>query len=324
MRNWTMMAPLAVALGLVVSGCGGADQPVKEPDTTKPAGEPVAAVDEPEPVTEPAEDTEQAKLDERLEMAIEAHDWAEVARALAEGAAAQILQDRGGMSELHLAVITGDLEKVDKALASSPDMQETTVGESTALYIAACIGSMEILTAVGAAGASTKPLDENGESALNCAAREGHLEAVKYLVEKKKMSPAKTAEGGLPLFVSAVKSGDLEVVKYLAGKGAKATEADSDGWTALFHAAAMGQVEIAKFLMTKGAKATTKDVDGRTALHVAAGECPASGKSCLEVVELLIKKGAKKDTKDNDGLTPADYAGQSGDEALVSALSAGE
>ena len=67
--------------------------------------------------------------------------------------------------------------------------------------------------------------------------------------------------------------GHLEVLKYLLEKGeAKVNVKKNDGWTALHLAAANGRLEVLKYLLEKGgAEVNVKDNGGRTALDLARG-----------------------------------------------------
>ena len=133
------------------------------------------------------------------------------------------------------------------------------------------------------------------------AAKGGHLEIVKYLLEKggninDKDDKCRTA------LIYASMSVDLETVKYLIEKGADVNAKDNNGSTALMDASSGGCLEIIKYLIENGADINDKDNDGSTALIY------ASRKGHLETVEYLLEKGADVNIKNNNGETALDFA----------------
>ncbi|MFN7098048.1 MAG: ankyrin repeat domain-containing protein, partial [Gammaproteobacteria bacterium] len=128
------------------------------------------------------------------------------------------------------------------------------------------------------------------------AARNGHLEIVKLLLDKGADVKEKNSYGETILYLVAGND-HLEMVNLLLTKGADVNEKNEYGSTALHGAAAKGQLEIVKLLLEKGADVKEKDDKGNTALHFAARN------GHLEIVKLLLDKGADVKEKDNDGNT---------------------
>src|SRR6185436_15296859 len=82
----------------------------------------------------------------------------------------------------------------------------------------------------------------DNDAALWLSARDGHLEIVKYLVEKHNADIH--ADNDAALWLSA-ENGHLEVVKYLVSKGA---DVHADNEYALWLSASKGHLEVVKYL----------------------------------------------------------------------------
>jgi ankyrin repeat protein len=71
---------------------------------------------------------------------------------------------------------------------------------------------------------------------------------------------------GLKFLFAAAKEGQIEAVKFLVSKRAKLDLQDNDGHTALHNAAKSEQLEVVKFLVGKHAKIDIKDKSGKIPL----------------------------------------------------------
>jgi uncharacterized protein len=101
-----------------------------------------------------------------------------------------------------------------------------------------------------------------------------------------------------PAAVAATLGRDLAALGAALGDGADANAADSDGRTALHHAAINGDVEAVLFLLDTGAHVDVADANGWTALHFAARDYH------VEVARVLLNAGASVDAEDAHGNTP--------------------
>ena len=102
------------------------------------------------------------------------------------------------------------------------------------------------------------------------AAKNGHLDIVKYLVDEKKIDIPESA------VYRAVKNGHLDVVKYLVDEKGQDISVDS-----VFFAAANGHLDMVKYLVGKG-----KSIDGEEVSN-------AAKNGHLDIVKYLVEKGAK-------------------------------
>ncbi|MBA3954883.1 ankyrin repeat domain-containing protein [Candidatus Dependentiae bacterium] len=164
--------------------------------------------------------------------------------------------------------------------------------------------------------------DENTATALHGAARNGHKEVVKLLLEKGADIDTEDENNHTPLH-SAAYAGYAEVVKLLLQKGASINtrvegnedeDEEEEGYTALHLAAENGHKEVVELLLKSGADINAKDEEDNTALHVAA-QCGHK-----EVVELLLKSGADINAKDEEDNTALHVAAQCGHKEVVELL----
>ncbi|XP_038105893.1 uncharacterized protein LOC6033723 isoform X2 [Culex quinquefasciatus] len=171
--------------------------------------------------------------------------------------------------------------------------------------------------------------DLNGQTALNIAARNGHIEIVKLLLQDRQPLNDGTGrfrkidvnhadrDGWTPLR-SASWGGHTDVVKLLIESGSCAIDrADKEGRTALRAAAWSGNEDIVKILIEAGANVNSIDKQGRTSLIA------ASYMGHYDIVEILLESGADVNHTDLDGrnaLCVAALCGSSGYSKVISTL----
>jgi uncharacterized protein len=137
---------------------------------------------------------------------------------------------------------------------------------------------------------------------LHDAARAGHLDKVRALIDQGEMIDAQSDRGETPLIL-AVLTGHADVVEVLIAHGADVMARNERGLTPLHAAAYSGSTEMAALLLDHGAELEDRaNVSGATPLMVAAEE------NHVAVAELLIARGADLSTPDRDGFTPLTQA----------------
>ena len=143
----------------------------------------------------------------------------------------------------------------------------------------------------------------DGTTPLIMASRYGHLEVVKFLLEKcdaKITQPGvvtfdgETIEGAPPLWCAAA-AGYLNVVTYLIGAGAPVNQTTNTNSTALRAACFDGHQEIVEFLVEHSADIEIANRHGHTCLMIA---CYKGHKS---VVEYLLSLNANVNRKSAKG-----------------------
>ncbi|KAI0538686.1 hypothetical protein GGR58DRAFT_512830 [Xylaria digitata] len=174
----------------------------------------------------------------------------------------------------------------------------------TALQAAAKNGHIEIVRILLASKADVNAAAANafGRTALHAAAENGHVEIVRLLLASKANTVLQAAAG----------SGYIEIVKMLLAAKAdvNATASEYRGRTALQAAAESGYIEIVEILLAAKAdvNAAASEYRGRTALQAAAE------RGYIEIVKILL--AAKADVN-------AAAAGKYGRTALQAAAGSG-
>jgi ankyrin repeat protein len=97
---------------------------------------------------------------------------------------------------------------------------------------------------------------------LRLAIQEGHLEIVKFLVNKGANFKRKYSDGFTPLD-QAVGEGHYKIIEFLINSGVDVNQKTANG-TALHTASAYGKFTIAKMLVKNGANVKIKDSSGLT------------------------------------------------------------
>ncbi|KAJ5086536.1 hypothetical protein NUU61_007843 [Penicillium alfredii] len=202
---------------------------------------------------------------------------------VSEGIDGPLWQDNDGWAPLHLSVVGGH-PKTTRCLLDSEDSQDLSqdkgairkqVSKSSAvLALATKANFVDIVHLLVDAGVDINYQDEQGETALHVAARFGHAECAKILLDgtdyqKADTDLAENTYAWTPLFIACV-DGSLSVAKLLIAAGADVDRFDSSGWTAKEHAALRGHLAIARCLakVSPGPPAAEPEVAGPTTLTV--------------------------------------------------------
>ncbi|KAK3110091.1 Glycerophosphocholine phosphodiesterase [Teratosphaeriaceae sp. CCFEE 6253] len=170
-------------------------------------------------------------------------------------------QDIEGYAPLHLAVIGGHYRTTKALLFVDEEHHNLGVrlthadveknGASLALATKANFVKIVSLLVVEAE-VDVNYQEPQGETALHIAARYGHAECARILLDASapvaiNVELAEKTYGWTPLFVACVDD-QIEVAKLLVQRGATVSKKDYSGWTPQEHAALRGHLEIAHFL----------------------------------------------------------------------------
>ena len=218
------------------------------------------------------------------------------------------------------------------------------------LHSACREGTLNVVKLLVGAGAGVCVADEEGNTCLMLALKNGHAETVRYLVSlpeidvtetttalraavmrkdaevvqvlidagadvvKRFVSGCAPLDGDTPL-CAAIGQGALDVVKLLVIAGAGVCVAGEGGFTCLMRASLNGHTETVRYLLSLPEMDVTQaDNNGNTALHMAASWKHA------EVVQVLIDAGADVDNRNSDMQTPLHLASSEGTLDVVKLL----
>ncbi|KAK5134052.1 hypothetical protein LTR08_006942 [Meristemomyces frigidus] len=181
---------------------------------------------------------------------------------VSDGIDSEWWQDVEGYAPLHLSVIGGHY-RTTKALLLVHDGEHQPHTRLTRLDVEKNGASLalatksnfhQIVKLLVDAGVDVNYQDQQGESALHVAARFGHEECARILLNTSgafgaNIELAEKTYGWTPLSVACV-DGHMEIVTLLVQRGAHVSNRDYSGWTPQEHAALRGHLKIAKYLAT--------------------------------------------------------------------------
>lgn len=215
--------------------------------------------------------------------------------------------------EFCMAIIAGDLDKVERLLGSGASVNQVQADGTTPLCSAAVNGHTEVAALLLANGAAVNQALNGGVTPLFLAAYKGHTEVAALLVKNGAAINIVLDDGTTPLW-NAAKNGYTKFVALLLKNGAAVDQADAKGVTPLWIAAQNGHTEIAELLLTSGAAINQANAKGTTPLWIAA----KNGHTAL--VALLLKHGAAVNQTNANGVTPLWVAAESGHAEIAESL----
>ena len=183
------------------------------------------------------------------------------------------------------------------------DVNQADEDGDTLLHTAAREGNTSMVAALLAMG-GVDQADACGDYALHEAVGNGHVEVARLLIDGGGDPNVGDVDGYTPLHDVAF-PGHVEVARFLIAAGANIHYEDSRGCTPLFHTTYNDCVEVARLLLEAGARTDVKDENGWQVLHKAA-LCGAN-----ETVKCLLSFGAEVNALDTEGRTPLYCALQS-------------
>ena len=203
--------------------------------------------------------------------------------------ARRIASEGGAHEALRDAVERGDVRLVDlliHLLQRTSRTPDEPVASARLLHRAAQLGSRDVVHRLIDAGAPLEAVNENGETALILATRNGHTETVRLLFTVAARLPVRTESERGPRVTAlhhAVYHGHRAIIDILLADREAANAADERSFSPLHIAAMTGRADIAAQLLALADPNGMTDTR-RTPLHLAARY------GHLAVVDVLLRR----------------------------------
>ncbi|KAM5255151.1 cortactin-binding protein 2 isoform 2-T2 [Ctenodactylus gundi] len=137
---------------------------------------------------------------------------------------------------------------------------------------------------------------------LQQAAAQGNVTLLSMLLNEEGLDINYSCEDGQSALYSAAKNGHTDCVRLLLNAEAQVDAADKNGFTPLCSAAAQGHLECVQLLIAYDANINHAAAGGQTPLYLA---CKNGNNECIK---LLLEAGADRNVKTRDGWTPVHAA----------------
>ncbi|MGI9305518.1 MAG: ankyrin repeat domain-containing protein [Gammaproteobacteria bacterium] len=235
--------------------------------------------------------------------------WALLFILIAGGAVA------GSSSKWSQAITGEDVTTIGRLLDQVEDVNFPNHRGKTALMVAARKGHPDVVRLLLEAGAKVNTVNSAGGNALMYAAVSGDAASLRLLLEHDAAVNATGANGWSATMIAAAK-GYGSLLDLLIMHGADTNVRDIYGWTPLMRATHEGRHGIVKSLLSKTSpEIDAQDESGLTALHRAAA------KGYVDIARLLIEHGADVSSTDLRGRTPLMVASSAGNKRIADLLS---
>jgi ankyrin repeat protein len=210
---------------------------------------------------------------------------------LVEAGANLEAQDIDGKTALHLAAYEQHVAVVQALIRAGASSKTRMVDGQTPLHLACVHGNMRIIELLVGAGAEAGAGAGTGAECvlkwvpIGVAAREGHLDAVRFMISHVGVARCGGDAGGIQALEAAARCGHVEVLRVLTDSGVR------DNGTALLSAVGSARHGCVRLLLRQYEKLalshinTATDAMGRTALACAMGKSS-------KIFQWLLETGA--------------------------------
>lgn len=182
------------------------------------------------------------------------------------------------------------------------------------LFRAAAMDDESSVVSMVLKGLDVGAQDENGQTALLIAAREGSLKVARFLLNQRSVKiEARNNNGESPLMMAALK-GHLDLARELIERKA---EVNKPGWTPLHYACSNSEPEskaMVALLLEHHAYIDAESPNRTTPLMMAARY------GHPDAVQLLLEEGADPSLRNEKGLTAVDFARSAGRNDLANLI----
>jgi uncharacterized protein len=214
---------------------------------------------------------------------------------LQSGAAAQvapIAEESARYAGLHAAAQRGDLDGLDRLLASGADLEARDRHGRTPLHVATFAKQRDVIRVLAKAGVKLGALENDRYDAVTIASVADDEETLSVLLAAGASAKLVTSRYDGTALIAAAHLGHDGVVRQLIRAGAPLDHVNNLHWTALIESIVLGNggarhIATLRALVEAGASTRLADREGRTPLAL------AQGRGYTEMVAILLKAGAK-------------------------------
>jgi ankyrin repeat protein len=143
------------------------------------------------------------------------------------------------------------------------------------------------------------------------AAKNGNVEQLRSILSQGKASISSKNNYGVSALIFAANNGHVDCVRYLLERGANIDDRSNNGKSSLLWAARWGHVEVVRLLLEYGANSSIQDRDGLTVLMNAVQA------DSLDLVRLLLQHSVNLTAKSIHGGTALSIAQARGNKAII-------
>lgn len=217
-------------------------------------------------------------------------------------------------TDLGVAVLTKNEAAAKSLIAKGADVNRSDTIGCPPLHYAAFIGDTALVVLLLDNGADINAQDSHGLTALHRAIAALRCDVAEILIERGCDTTIRGKMYQTPLHICAIHNVPSVAALLLRSRYPSLDHGDSQGCTALHHAAYHGHVEVAEHLLKAGINMAAMDKLGRTAMHSMA--CGGS----TGMLSVLREAGASITVREYHGRTVAHYAAMASQTELLAAL----
>lgn len=205
-------------------------------------------------------------------------------------------------NEISVAIDSVDIETVESILNQNPDILNVKNSDGlTPLNLASYRGHLDIVKFLLDRGADVNIGDNENSQPIHNSTVAGHIDVIDLLLAHGVDINARD-DNGMTALLFAISFRRNETANYLLEKNADAKIANNDGETGLHYTALRGQVDLVEKMIATGSDLNARTFEGETPLHYTVWGHQ------LEVAELLLQSGADTDIAEDYGRTPLFHA----------------